>query len=348
MPAMRSPGPGLRHARIRRAGRRTLREVCPRGLGPAGLVMWALLGGPGTMAQGARRAELPNTPAGAPPHADAPEAGTAALFPVAGGQDEPQRRADLAAHPDAAEGQYALAADLFHQHRAKDSLAAYTRAAQLRRPSAKDLQTVALDYVLLNSYADADKWMTIALQTDPGNSEAWYDLGRIKYTENRFAEAVAAFERSLALAPGSVKAVNNLGLAQEGLGRAAEARSSYEHAIAMQSHLPHPSEQPLLNLAILLVNQGDAQRALPLLTEAREIAPADRKIEEQMGRALERLGRLPEAEAALRQAVALSPNTSALHFQLGQVLKKEGKTEEAKAEFARVAALRGTESDGNP
>lgn len=204
---------------------------------------------------------------------------------------------------------------------------------------------MALDYVLLNDYPDADRWMSASVEKAPGNGEAWYDLGRIKYTENRFAESVAAFERALALVPGSVKAKDNLGLALEGLGRNAEAQRAYEEAIALDKASAHSGAQPLLNLATLLVNQGDSVRALPLLEQARGMDAGNAKIEEQRGRAYERLGRLSEAESALRAAVALKPESSGLHFQLGQVLKKEGKMALAKAEFARVAELRGTKSD---
>ena len=41
-------------------------------------------------------------------------------------------------------------------------------------PSAFDLKIVALDYILLGDYPDADKWMTKALDGDPSDEQGWY------------------------------------------------------------------------------------------------------------------------------------------------------------------------------
>ncbi len=262
-------------------------------------------------------------------------------------EQESSLRSFLLVHPEAADERYALATLLFHQNRPKESLEEFTRAAGMRRPTGREFQIVALDYVLLNDYPDADRWMTEAVAALPKDGEAWYDLGRIKYTENRFGESLSAFGRALALVPGSVKAQNNLGLALEGLGRSGEAEEAYERAIALDAGSPHRSEQPLLNLATLLVNKGDPAKALALLDRALAMDERNGKIHEQRGRALERLGRLPAAEEALKAAVALDPESSGLHFQLGQVLKKEGKDVQARGEFARVAELRGTRSDAH-
>src|SRR6266550_8378155 len=81
--------------------------------------------------------------------------------------------------------------------KAKASLAEYTEGAKYHDPSALDLKIVALDYVLLGDYPHADKWLTRSLAWNPKDSESWYYLGRTKYNENRFAEAVSAFEQCL-------------------------------------------------------------------------------------------------------------------------------------------------------
>jgi len=68
----------------------------------------------------------------------------------------------------------------------KGSLTEYTRSAALAHPDSTDLQNVAKDYALLNDLPDADHWMTLAVKMDPKNAEAWYGLGRIRYTQQRF------------------------------------------------------------------------------------------------------------------------------------------------------------------
>ena len=48
---------------------------------------------------------------------------------------------------------------------AKESLAEFTAGARYRGPSAFDLKIVAMDYILLGDFIDADKWLTRSLQS---------------------------------------------------------------------------------------------------------------------------------------------------------------------------------------
>jgi len=253
-------------------------------------------------------------------------------------------RAYLASAGASAEARYLLAFTLFREGLAGDSLAEYTRAAKLRAPTAADLQTVALDYVLLNDYPDADRWMTRSAKMDPGDGETWYGLGRIHYTENRFADAVASFERALLLLPRSVKVENNLGLALEGLNRPDEAERAYRQAMAWQADATTPSEQPMLNLGILLSDRNQLDEALLLLKQAVAIAPKDPKIHTALGTLYRRRDELAAAQVEFEVALAALPEDAALHFQLGQVYRKEGLEAKARAELARAAELNGTHS----
>ncbi len=77
---------------------------------------------------------------------------------------EVELRTTLASQPACAECDFLLAYTLLREDKPTESLAVYTRAAQLRTPSAEDLKNVALDYVLLNDYGSADKWMSQSLK----------------------------------------------------------------------------------------------------------------------------------------------------------------------------------------
>ena len=223
----------------------------------------------------------------------------------------------------------------------KGSLAEYTRSAALARPGANDLQNVAKDYALLNDLPDADHWMSLAVKMDPKDPEAWYGLGRIRFTQQRFQDAADCFERALALNPRSVKAENNLGLSYEGLNRTDDATAAYRKAIEWQKGSLHPSEQPLLNLGIVLLHQGKLADAEQLLSQAAAIAPHDAAIREQLGHLYLQTRQLPQAQAQFEQAIASSPKNPSLHFLLGRVYRAEGEEEKAKAEFARSESLSG-------
>jgi len=253
-------------------------------------------------------------------------------------------RERLANQGSEVEARYLLAYALFRENRPADSLKEYTEAARQRAPRAAELKTVALDYVLLKDYEDAEHWARYSLSLDGSDAEAWYELGRIEYTLNRFPPAVDAFQRALQLDPVSVKAENNLGLTFEALNRTDEALAAYRTAIAMQASAPHPSEQPMFNLARVLIDRNHLEQALPLLQQAAQIAPRDWKILAQLGRLYSERGELSAARETLEQAVTIEPRMASLHFQLGQVYRKSGSLEKANQEFATTKDLLGTTS----
>jgi tetratricopeptide (TPR) repeat protein len=226
--------------------------------------------------------------------------------------------------------------------KASESLAQFTEGAKYHDPSAFDLKIVALDYLLLGSYTDADKWITKSLEWNPRDPQAWYYLGRTKYGKNRFEEAVEAFKKCLELDPHNVNAEDNLGLSYAGLGRTEDAIAAYQTAIAWQSQSLDMKPGPFLNLGTLLLSQNRAADALPYLQKAAEILPADPKAHQELGRSYSVLNRLPEAQAELEKAVQIDPQSVPLHFMLGQIYRREGLSEKAKSEFDRTASLNAT------
>jgi tetratricopeptide (TPR) repeat protein len=230
------------------------------------------------------------------------------------------------------------------EEKAKDSLAEFTAGAKFHDPGASDLKVVAFDYVLLGDYVDADKWFTRMLARTPNDSGGWYYLGRAKYSENRFAEAINAFQQSLKLDPGNVKAEDNLGLSYAGLDRTEEALAAYKTAISWEEKVTPRNPGPYINLGSLLLDQSRPEEAVPYLLQAIEISPRESKAHEELGKAYSRLQQLPKAQAELEKAVELSPESGNLHCMLAPVYRKQGLTENAKVEVDRCAALAGSHS----
>jgi len=231
---------------------------------------------------------------------------------------------------------------------AKESLAEYTEGAKYRRPSAFDLKIVALDYVLLGSYSDASKWLTRSVEDNPKDPEAWYYLGRAKYNENRFEEALRAFERCLELEPRNIKAQSNLGLTYAGLNRVSEAQSAFLKAIEWQTGAPRKDPEAYIGLGDLLVQQNRAAEAVPYLLQAVEIAPRESRAMEKLGSAYLNLNNLAEAQGQFEAAVALDPQKPSLHYLLGSVYRKQGQAEKAKTEFERFQTLKEAAGTAKP
>lgn len=257
---------------------------------------------------------------------------------------EQAARAYVAGHEDSADGHYLLGSVLFLEKKARESLAEFTEGAKYRTPNAENLKVVASDYVLLSDYGDADKWFTKVVQWTPADVQGWYYLGRTKYNENRFEEAIEAFRRCLQLDARNVKAEDNLGLSYAGLGRNDEAASAYRTAIEWQKDATTKDPGPYLDLGTLLVEASKPAEGLPYLLEAAELSPNDPKVHNQLGKAYLHTGQFAKAQAELEKAVALAPDSAPEHFMLGQIYHKEGMENKAKAEMARFTALNGAHS----
>lgn len=258
-------------------------------------------------------------------------------------QSEVMVRSYLKDNPSSAEAHFLLGDILFREQRARESLAEFTAGAQLQNPGPNELRTVASDYVLLEDFADADKWFSEVTAERPNDPEIWYLLGRTKYNENRFTEAISSFEHVLALRPRDVQAEDNLGLSHQGLGHADQAKAAFQKAIEWQGSAPVDA-QPCLNLGILLTDQGHFAEATEYLIQAAALAPENPRIHEELSRALQAQGNLEQAQTQLEAAVKLAPNAAGLHFKLGQIYRRRGLNERAQQEFAICERLNGTHS----
>ena len=248
-------------------------------------------------------------------------------------------RSYVSSHRDSSDALYMLGFVLNRENRPVESLESYTKAAAITRPAADDLKIVGLDYVLLDDYADAIKWLEKAVALDGHNKDAWYYLGRAYYTKSRLIEARNAFLTVLDLDPRDAKAENNLGLIFESSGQPDAAIEAYRKAITWQEQSLHPSEQPYVNLGNLLMEQDRPAEAIEPLEKAASLAPDNAFCHLTLGNAYLRTRRLEGAQNELERATQLEPDNAAAHFQLGKLYKQIHALDRAKAEFDRTAEL---------
>jgi tetratricopeptide (TPR) repeat protein len=137
----------------------------------------------------------------------------------------------LAAEPGDFAAWHWLAILYYQQQRAGDGLMAAEAALKIA-PLAAD--ALMLKGVLLQATGrreEARDAIRQAASLKPGNGEVWYNLGLIESELKNLAEAVAAFDRALALQP-TPQSWHHRGLALQGLQRHAEALDSFERALA--------------------------------------------------------------------------------------------------------------------
>lgn len=248
-------------------------------------------------------------------------------------------RSYLQSHRGSSDALYMLGFVLNRENRPSDSLAAYTQAAAISRPTSDDLKIVALDYVLLDDYADAIKWLEQAVEFDPKNTDAWYYLGRAYYAGFRLGEARKAFQKVLVLDPANARAENNLGLILETEGRPAEAIAAYRQSIAWQEQTSQISQQPYVNLGNILAEQSRPREAIPPLEKAVALAPKDAYCHMSLGVLYRKIGEVEKARRELVRATELEPDNAIAHYQLGRLYKDLNDVDRAKSEFDRTAEL---------
>jgi len=122
-------------------------------------------------------------------------------------------------------------------------------------------------------------------------SDAWSGLGRVDLARERANDALAAFERALAISRacddprGQETAWGGLGHAHHFLGRLAEAKKGYQEALSLSQEIGHRAGTGRLwsSLGRVLIEWGRLDEAEKLLWDALEIARQyhDRRGEQQ-------------------------------------------------------------------
>jgi tetratricopeptide (TPR) repeat protein len=242
-------------------------------------------------------------------------------------------------HLDSAEALYLLAYVRFRENRPKDSLELSTAAAKTQAPGADDLTIVALDYVLFDDLNNAARYLRESLALRPDNVESHYSLGRVLYQQNHFDAAESEFREVLRMQPRHVKAMDNLGLVAEGKNDTTQAVLAYITAIEVDAQMTSHSEQPYVNLGILLTRLGRPQEAEPWLQKAIKIRPDYAKAHLSLGKTYLAMDRFALSETELATAVRLQPDDSAAHYFLGRAYYRGGDKVQAAKEFSLAENL---------
>jgi len=269
---------------------------------------------------------------------------TAALADPALAEKEARLRASLQQGPQSAETLYELALVLRLLNKPRESLETYTRAAQIQTPDAEQLRSVALNYVLLNDYDDAVRWLRIALGMEPDNKDVLYSLGRCLYAKNLFPEAEKVYLRLLTLEPTHLKAEENLGLTYDAQNEPQKAEEALRRAAQWTKERGLKDPWPYLDLGIVLLDQARAADAQPFLEKAVELDPKSAWAHEKLGMALVANGDPNRGVRELQLAVGLAPNDPKAHFELGHAYRAAGQQEKARAEFDLSKSLYGEHS----
>ena len=224
-------------------------------------------------------------------------------------------------------GRHELAADMISQ------------AIEIDPRQAAYHSNLAISLKQQERLAEAVACFRTAVDLGPGDPEAHIHLGIALKEQWGLEEAVACFRRAIELRPDAPRAHYNLGNAVREQGLPDEAAACYRRALALQPDY----DEARRNLDHVLGSLGE------VLGEpgqpgggrvAAEPEPVDGQAHNNLGIALQAQGRLDQAVAAYRQAVALDPDLAEAHNNLGTALREQGRPDEAAACYRRAIELR--------
>mgnify|MGYP005849255605 CR=1 FL=1 len=174
-----------------------------------------------------------------------------------------------------------------------------------------------------------------ALARDPELVPARLGKGGVLLGQGRPRDAIPEFEHALARVPNEVNALLGLGMARQAEGDAVGAEAAFRAVLARTPQ--HPIA--LNNLAWLTVERGgDLDEAVRWAEAAVTALPNDPSVITTLGWVRRARGELPQAEAALAQAVTLQPNADRL-TRLAMVRAAMGRRDEALADLRRALEL---------
>jgi tetratricopeptide (TPR) repeat protein len=215
------------------------------------------------------------------------------------------------------------------------------KKAEAIQPLDDDLRlTLALAYIRLGRGDWARPELERLAASRPEHAAYPYWIGRVDYDAGQYAAAVARFQQALARDPGFVRAHDNLGLCYESLDEPEKALFHYREAIRLNRQAATKSPWPPLNLAILLRQRTELDKAESLLREALHYDEKFANAHYQLGLVLEQRGQLGKAVTAFERAAALDAKYPEPHYGLARIYRRQGARERADQALATFLRLR--------
>jgi tetratricopeptide (TPR) repeat protein len=174
--------------------------------------------------------------------------------------------------------------------------------------------------------------LAICVQSGQAN---WQEQGLKALDEKRYEAAAEAFQKAVESDPKDYAALFNLALADGFLRKDAEAISAYEKVLELKPGL-YEAE---LNLGILMLRNKRAGDAVPKLKQASEGKPKEFRPVFYLAEACLAAGQPTEAETAYRAALEIDPKSAAAESGLGRALVRRDQLGEAADHFRKAGAL---------
>jgi len=162
----------------------------------------------------------------------------------------------------------------------------------------------------LKNFRNAERYFRIYTDTFQNHSHGWASLAECQFQLKAFDAGLRSADRAIKLDPSSLAAWTARGNCQRSLGRFDDALASYRRGNQIHSNV-----ECWLNAGLTLLDLDRVSEAIDSLSHAIGLAPDSASLRVTRGNILHGRGRLQEAIADYKAALALAPGD-------GETLKK--------------------------
>jgi Flp pilus assembly protein TadD len=198
----------------------------------------------------------------------------------------------------------------------------------------------AEDAIQKNDFTGAETLLKKAIDKDPRNYQAWFDLGFVLNRLGRVEDSIHAYRQSVAAKPEVFETNLNLGLMLVRFN-SPEAERYLRAATTLKptDHVEEGQARAWLALAHLLEN-SKPEDALAAYRKASELTPKDPEPHLSAGLLHERQKEFSDAEAEYKQVLTLDSNSTEAAIGLTNIYMKSGRLSEAEPLLRRLATER--------
>jgi Flp pilus assembly protein TadD len=198
----------------------------------------------------------------------------------------------------------------------------------------------AEDAIQKNDFTGAEALLKKAIDKDPKNYQAWFDLGFVLNRLGRVEDSIHAYRQSVAAKPEVFETNLNLGLMLVRFN-SPEAERYLRAATGLKpaDHVEEGQASAWLALAHLLENTKP-EDALAAYRKASELTPKDPEPHLSAGLLQERQKEFSAAEAEYKQVLAVDPHSTEAAIGLTNLYMKSGRLGDAEPLLRRLAIER--------
>src|ERR1700675_201039 len=198
----------------------------------------------------------------------------------------------------------------------------------------------AEDAIQKNDFTAAETLLKKAIDKDPKNYQAWFDLGFVLNRLGRVEDSIHVYRQSVAAKPEVFETNLNLGLMLVRFN-SPEAERYLRAATTLKptDHVEEGQARAWLALAHLLENTKP-EDALAAYRKASELTPKDPEPHLSAGLLQERQKEFSAAEAEYKQVLAVDPHSTEAAIGLTNLCMKSGRLGEAEPLLRRLATER--------